>query len=221
MTGPDPAPHEDQVRRLLADARHDAPVPEDVADRLDAVLADLAREERPRAVTDLAAARRRRARIRTVLVAAAAVVLVGFGISRVDLSGSSSDSSSAGSAADSSAAQENSAAAPSAPPDADLPQGALAAPVRLTSGRLEQQVRRLVDTTQAFASGTAGDTQSRAEDSSAACGDPSGPGTPIVATYDGAPAVLVLRPRAGGVQVADVYLCGERTPVRSVTVPVG
>ena len=87
MPDPDLTPPEEQVRRLLADARHDEPMPDDVADRLDRVLADLQDESRRTpAPIDLAARRRRRI-ARNVLVAAAAVVVVGVGISRVDLAG--------------------------------------------------------------------------------------------------------------------------------------
>ena len=55
---------ESAVRRLLAEARHDEPIPADVAARLDRVLAGLTRDE-PGApgvapVIDLAARRRRR-----------------------------------------------------------------------------------------------------------------------------------------------------------------
>ena len=35
-------PDTEAVRRLLADARHTGPMPDDVADRMDAVLTDLA-----------------------------------------------------------------------------------------------------------------------------------------------------------------------------------
>ena len=87
MSDPDLTPAEEQVRRLLADARHDEPMPADVADRLDRVLADLQGESRRTpAPIDLAARRRRRV-ARNVLVAAAAVVVVGVGIRRVDLAG--------------------------------------------------------------------------------------------------------------------------------------
>ena len=55
---------ESAVRRLLAEARHDAPIPTDVADRLDTVLAGLTRDEPGSPgvapVIDLAARRRRR-----------------------------------------------------------------------------------------------------------------------------------------------------------------
>jgi hypothetical protein len=208
MTDPD-----DAVRRLLAQARHDEPLPDDVATRLDEVLADLRAEDPPRPVVDLAAARRRRTRIRNGLVAAAAVVLVGFGISRVDLSGMSADSSDAGASSDSAAAREGAATAPEAG-DAGL--GSQPAPVRLRSDSLEQQVRRLV-----AGSAVAESEQRGLLDADGDCPGPSGPGQALVATYDGAPAVLVLRPPAGGVQLAEVYLCGESAPVRSVSVPVG
>lgn len=214
MTDPD-----DAVRRLLAEARHDEPLPDDVAARLDGVLADLRAEGPPPRVVDLAAARRRRTRIRTGLVAAAAAVLVGVGLSRVDLSGLSADSSDAGAASDT--ASRESATGPAAPSpleDADAGGSGLASlgpAVRLSSDRLEQQVQRLVGSTSAeYDAG-------RSTDQAGECPAPAGPGRALVATYDGAPAVLVLRPPASGVQVAEVYLCGEGTPVRSVSVPTG
>lgn len=91
--------HQDeQVRRLLADARHTEPMPDDVAARLDGVLADL-RADRPvrPGVADLAAARRRR-RARTFLVAAAALVVAGLGIDQIRQAGPSDSPSSADSA---------------------------------------------------------------------------------------------------------------------------
>ena len=115
MTGhPAPSPEEEaRLRRLLADARHEAPVPADVATRLDEVLGRLeAGEDVPSGISgtgvlELAAARRRRAG--SMLVAAAAVVAVGIGLGQVvDLSGGSSADSSAGSdgAAESSVSAE-------------------------------------------------------------------------------------------------------------------
>ena len=43
-TTPPSPEQEDRMRRLLADARHDEPVPDDVVARLDRVLADLRAE---------------------------------------------------------------------------------------------------------------------------------------------------------------------------------
>lgn len=80
---PTPAdPTDEAVRRLLADARHTEPMPADVADRLDRVLADLGSsrpEERTATVVPLASRRRRR--LATGLVAAAAVVAAGVTLS--------------------------------------------------------------------------------------------------------------------------------------------
>ena len=61
MTDRDLTPaEEERVRRLLADARHTEPMPDEVVARLDGVLADLAETAGPRAHRgDLA--RRRRA----------------------------------------------------------------------------------------------------------------------------------------------------------------
>lgn len=100
---PDQTPAEEQIRRLLADARHTEPMPDDVAARLDGVLADLASEDGagPRRASDhsavraadLAAARRRRT-VRHLLVAAAAVVAIGIGINQADLTVTGDDANS-------------------------------------------------------------------------------------------------------------------------------
>jgi len=94
----EPSPQEqERLRRLLLDARHTEPVPDAVAVRLDATLADLEQERadapigeaRPRraAVLELTAQRRRRAA--GLLIAAAAVVVVGVGLGQVLPTGSS------------------------------------------------------------------------------------------------------------------------------------
>ena len=74
-------PAEEEVRRLLAEARHTGPTPPDVVARLDRVLGDLSQEPvRTAPVVDLA---RRRRRVGTLLVAAAAVVAIGVGVGQV------------------------------------------------------------------------------------------------------------------------------------------
>ena len=212
---PDLSPEEEQIRRLLADARHTEPVPDDVAARLDGVLADLRAESTtvPPATsaapapdelgTDELAGRRRRRRAGTLLVAAAAVVAVGFGISRVgDLSSSGpADSSSAGgSAAESS--RSDAAAGP--------------APFVLDPSTFDDDVATLV---------TSGDLRSYAAppaDSSkplVACRG-AGAGVRIPVLYDDQDAVLVVRPVHDGSREAVLYRCGESTPVRSTTVQV-
>jgi hypothetical protein len=153
----DLTPEEEQVRRLLADARHTQPVPDDVAARLDAVLADL-RDEDPAApvpVTvlqqpaDLAAARRRRHHVRSWLVAAAAVVVIGIGVNQVahlDVSADSGGSAdtSAGAAGGGDEPQSGLAGAQEPTDGAQDYDGAFStAPVRLDPDRFGAQVTRL------------------------------------------------------------------------------
>ena len=79
------------VRRLLSEARHDQPVPAEVAARLDEVLDGLVADEgvddlevfgsdHAGSVTDLAGARRRRRKAGRLILAAAAVVIGGVAI---------------------------------------------------------------------------------------------------------------------------------------------
>ncbi|HYF73598.1 MAG TPA: hypothetical protein VD864_12300 [Nocardioides sp.] len=168
---PELTPAEEQVRRLLADARHTEPMPDDVAARLDRVLSGLAGERRDAEIadrsvavaTDLAAARRRRT-ARNLLIAAAAVVAIGVGLDSADLTVSGGEDSMSSGAAD--AAGEAEPAAPEAaqgeggrteadgdggPPreqdaakDGSLVTGAYSAPLaRLSEDRFGNQVRRL------------------------------------------------------------------------------
>jgi len=218
---------EDQVRRLLADARHDEPIPPDVATRLDAVLDDLraARADRPPpAVADLGAARRRR-RVRALLVAAAVVVVAGVGIDQLRHLDVDSDSTAGGSSADSATSSREAAGgdrdglaaqAPESPQDfADAP--------RLDSDGFARQVARL-------RSGNADlyATESQAQDGArtdlsavpqpADCAAP-GRGRVVAVRYDGEPGLLVYRPVRGDTQIVDLYLCGRTEPTRSITLP--
>ncbi|SDC43055.1 hypothetical protein [Nocardioides lianchengensis] len=120
---------EADVRRLLAEARYDEPVPDDVAARLDRVLAELVDEGPPEKVADQhrvidLAAQRRRRRVRQLLVAAVAVGVIGVGLGQVglpstfqaDMDGSSAGGSAADSGGDSAEAEaEGPAAAAGAP----------------------------------------------------------------------------------------------------------
>ena len=212
---------DDRIRRLLADARHDEPIPPDVAGRLDGVLADLRADRPVRAtVTDLAAARRRR-RARTLLVAAAAVVVAGIGIDQLrgsSLSGSTSDSSAGGSVSvrEQPAPQDN---ADGGGAEASAPQALSGASVRLDSGRFARQVARL----QPGGAHTAYDynaTEGRLLDALKAvrCRRP-GPGHAVPVTYDGAAGVLVYRPPTRDSQVVDLILCGHPGITRTITLP--
>ena len=203
---------EEQVRRLLAQARHEEPIPDDVAARLDRVLADLRAEpaESGAPVVDLAVRRRRR-RLTQGLVAAAAVVVLGVGVSRIDLAGSGGD---AGTAADSA----SEAIEGSSEPPSDAAGSALAsppAPLALSAEGFERDVRRLL-----HAGGPQLD-EGAGEDTDSTCPVPAGRGARVAVSYDGRPAVLVVRSVAGGGRVVDLYVCGDTEPERSVRLPAG
>jgi hypothetical protein len=235
---PDSAPpeltseQEATVRRLLAQARHEGPLPAEVGDRLDRVLADLAPSSPTRSapVVDLAARRRRR-NAGGLLVAAAAVIVGGFAIGQgLGGSGSDSDDDSGSAAADSSIVR-NSPGAPGASDDAAggaradsaAPEGAAAEPLRLTSDNLAQEVEHQLSKGSASAELDAGQAPlpSYAAGLGCAPAEPTayGLGQLFAAFYDGVPAVLALRPPEGDTQEAQVLDCGTGAPLRSVTVP--
>lgn len=232
MSDPDLTPSEEQVRRLLADARHDESVPDDVAVRLDRVLAELQGESRRTpAPVDLAARRRRRIG-RNVLVAAAAVVVVGVGISRVDLSGPG-DSDSSGSGSTAADAPEASGAREAAPGGDRSLLSLAGRPIVLHRSDFDQRVKRmhggstLNRLTATLDEGYSGELQDfAANDLSVGartwCNDPAwGTGRRVAVRYDGKRGVLVVRPLSRGARVTDLYLCGDATPTRSTTVPAG
>jgi len=229
--------NDDELRRLLADARHDDPVPDDVAARLDRVLAGLADEDqlqRPR-VVDLATARRRR-RARNLLVAAAAVVAVGVGLGQLDLSSSGGDSDGASSSADAGGSGELESAASAAPSDdlaaaedraedraGDLDSVVVAAePVRIGDDDFSELAR-----TQAQAPPAAEPLQDAEAGAGAArrswfdCRKASfGRGRLVAVEYRGSSAVLAVRPPTGDSVVVELLQCGTATVLRSATVPL-
>jgi hypothetical protein len=211
-----------RIRHLLAEARHTDPMPDDVAARLDRVLAGLSqeREERLAPVVELASRRRRTAA--SLLVAAAAVVVVGVGISQVlpdhglggsgggDAATSTQEDAAGGDAARAPepSRDDGSAAAPgpeSAPADRAL--------VQIRSAHFGQDVRRARST--ASARGPQGFVAYPPADG--CLGVDPGSGSLLPVSYDGAPAYLVLRPPAGDTQVVDLYLCGDTASRRSIT----
>lgn len=213
--------HDEQVRRLLADARHTDPLPDDVADRLDGVLADL-RADRPLrpAVTDLAAARRRR-RARTLLVAAAAVVVVGLGVDQLRDLGTGSDgsdspaSSSAGDAEAGGAAERDNAGTDdqSSGFAADAPGAAELQGERVDADEFGEKALRL------RAQRRAGAMQYLTSAKAQCVGRGAGAGDAVPIRYDGDPAVLVYRTPRGDTQVVDLYVCGRDGVVRTITLP--
>ena len=224
---------EETVRRLLSEARHEDPLPAEIGDRLDRVLADLSSSSPSRpAPVDLAARRRRRNAGR-LLVAAAAVIVGGVAVGQMiggntpdsasDSAGSSvergpSVSGQAGGQAEDQAGGDDSGGAPA-------PGGAKARPLRLTSQNLERDVQRQLRRSSANADPEPGASSlAPSYDTDPTCASvsstPYGAGTLFAALYDGVPAVLALRPPDGDTQQAQVLECGTGTPLQSVIVPV-
>lgn len=226
---------QEQVRRLLAEARHDEPMPADVVARLDRVIADLADEPRRSATVVRLADRRRRAA--RMLVAAAAVVAVGVGGAQfLQGMGGQSESSTAGSAADEPMAAESEEGA--APQDSaggaeSEATGEPTRPYQLRSQRFSRDAAALqalsddLDTASENSDGPgrgassydASSLRRAAKQSVCEPGD-WGRGRFLAVVYDGTPGWMVLRPPAGDTQVADLFLCGSEQAVRSVTLPV-
>lgn len=220
-------PEQEEVRRLLAGARHDEPMPESVVARLDRVLADLAEEPvRDAPVVGLAARRRRATQL---LVAAAAVIAVGIGVDQLVGNDESVTSAETTSDRDEPAAAEQESADSSgaetgseAPGQADAQAPADGVTVR--RGVVELDREAYADDVTALREQAATLDMLGNLDSAYAAGvacrsDSWGEGTFVPVRYDGAPAVLVFRKASGDTQVADLYRCGDRRPHRSVTLP--
>jgi hypothetical protein len=221
----EPAEHDD-VRRVLAEARHDDPIPPDVADRLDRVLAGLSSErtEAPADVQVIPLELHRRRRAAGLLVAAAAIVVAGVAVAQ-HLPSTSSTPASAGSTvagtdngltADSGNAPPSLAQSPTPHPEL---QGS---PAKTKAGRLVVRPRHF--TADALAGRQVVDAAGvrRLESLKAVsrgCVPSLGNATLVPATYQKAPAALVYHAAAGSTQVVDLYICGSAKPVRSVTLP--
>lgn len=223
------SPEIDEVRRLLADARHTEPMPDEVVARMDDVIAGL--RESPAEPTDrddvvVPLSRHRRRRAAGLLVAAAAIVVGGVAVAQNLPSSSQSSTTDAGSSA------EDSGKSPTHPrrtPGAQsfatggndsardggltavLKGGSLVVhPRRFSADALA--ARKLLRHTRPADSLTTLDT-------SACSSVPTQNGVVVRATYQKAPAALVYRRASGGSQVVDLYVCGSPHPVRSATLP--
>jgi len=226
------SPEIEEVRRLLADARHTEPMPDDVVAQMDDVIAGL--RKHPDAGEDPSSAAprhdnvvplvRRRRRAVGMLAAAAAIVVGGVVVTQNLPQDTGSSSSSAGSAT----SAEDSAGAPrTTKPSHDdrlRDSGKVARKPVVKGGRL------LVHPDSFSLDALAGRQllERRANDSTTSLPAPSTDvcasvptqhGTLIRATYQNAPAALVYRRASGGSQVVDLYVCGTAKPVRSATLP--
>jgi hypothetical protein len=224
---------ESDVRRLLAEARHDEPIPPEVGDRLDQVLAGLTRDD-PGApgvasVVDLAARRRRR-NAAAVLLGAAAVIVAGFAVGQVIDVGSSGDSgSSAGVAADQGARTPEHAPPPgmndqSSTPTFAVPEPAHGAKVlRLRSAHLERDLKAQLGSLYGASDSARNQSSGFA---AVGCAKPRVPsskfgiGELFPALFDDKPAIVALRPPVQGLQRADVLSCDTAATLATASVPV-
>lgn len=232
MTDDDLTPEQQEVRRLLVDARHVDPMPESVVARLDSVLAGLADEPvRVAPVTELATRRRRAT---SLLVAAAAVIAIGVGVGQVVGTGAPSSDEMSASTRDDAGADQDPGATAADPESAESSKdgaGDAAAPsesqaeergprtfAELSREAYSVDVSALRELTNA-ADPVDGLTSSYDAAGETCLSDAWGAGEFVPVRYDGIPAVLVFRRAIGDTQVADLFLCGDTEPRRSVTLP--
>jgi hypothetical protein len=200
-------------------------MPDDVADRMDRVLAGLG-DEAPAAspeprdgpdVVPIAAHRRRRAA--GLLVAAAAVVVGGVALSP-HLHSEGSSSGSAGSTeanADAGGQSANLGNTGNGPaPQAHLP-GAKQA--KLHDGRLVVRPLHFASDALQGRALLAHRSAAAFDDHAQTCAEVPEHAQTLPAQYQHAPAALVYRRVEGGSQVVDLYVCGNSRPIRSTTLP--
>ena len=233
---PELPPEQEAVRRLLADARHDGPTPPEVVARLDATLASLAAEREPAPATshttapviDLGARRRRMAGIG--LLAAAAVVVAGVAIGQGLPSmqgGSDAGSASAGDAATSQ--RELQRRTPPAVPTPAAPRAR-----RCAADRSRARPPRLGGVPRALlrrrrprrGAALARARRPRASDGGDVCRAAAecdlagtGRGRQVLARGRRAVGAVVFRRADGASQQVDLYVCGDPTTVRTLTLP--
>jgi hypothetical protein len=214
---PDLSPEQEtRVRRLLTDARHAEPIPEDVVARLDRVLAQLALDDADDTGRVVSLAARRRRRVGSLLVAAAAVVAVGIGLGQ--LVGAPDRGADTASTEANSAAREASEGAIT--DGLPAPTYALRKPVPIRPDRFSRDVTRIQRLTGGGRGAQPLAPTSADEMSTFACSPAAwGAGTFVPVMYGGEPGVLVLRRVTGDTQVVDLFECGSADPLRSITLP--
>ena len=231
----DESPEITEVRRLLADARHTEPMPDDVASRMDDVLGRLGGEipsvrPEPSAgdVIPISAHRRRRAA--QLLVAAAAIVVGGVVVTQA-FSPSSDSGTSAGSQVQADDASGGRSAPstlqreqpqPNHSANEDSP-GPNPEEPRLRNGRVVVRSQHFTDDAlRGRALLERSDSAAKAGQQSLlqACPVREAAGAKVLAAdYRNAPAALVFRHPEGGTQVVDLVVCGSLSPIRTTTLP--
>jgi hypothetical protein len=236
--GPTPdelsAASEESVRRLLAEARATGPMPEEVRLRLEEVLGGLADVDHKEAagtrvpVVDLAARRRRR--VRTLFVAAAAVTAFGVALPQLlQISGldSSSVLSTAEDAPAPAAAEEDTGAADGdSSPAAELDEGgqqdttAPSAPPNLREDRFAEDAQALRDRGYLTTGGLSGIGELSPDCLAATDRTAEAQSAAIAVRYSGRDAALLLGEPVDGLQRAILYICGESAPRRTTLLAV-
>jgi hypothetical protein len=222
-------PEQEEVRRLLADARHVDPMPDDVVDRLDQVLAGLATESGDDRVAAPAAsvvslASRRRHRAKTALVAAAAVVAVGIGLGQVIGDGLGGGGGADSTAASSAQERDSSADRDVAGLDARAQEYLVVAePLPVRPEHFSSDVRRIRGDLRSLVADQTSKSppalsSSPPEDYACAAAD-SGPGALVPVRYGSRRGVLLFEPVRGDSQVVELFACGNAEALRSVTLP--
>lgn len=228
MTDDSDLPQHDVVRRLLAEARHDEPTPPEVVARLEATLAELQAElqadrvasAETAPVIDIGSRRRRLAAIG--VMAAAAVVVAGVAVGQVLPQGTSSNDGATSAESDAGAGTDLQA------DGGDSGAGAATepAPPEERSGKVEAgsalpEVSLDGDLDQTLTSLRSRSTRSAyAADALVACqvGD-VGAGRQLLVQVDGQPGLVVFRAPVGARQEADLFVCGDPDPVRTLSLP--
>ena len=227
---PDLTPQHDAVRRLLADARHDEPTPPEVVARLEETLRGLHTERvetTERApVIDLGARRRRL--VGVGVMAAAAVVVAGVALGQVlPQGGSDSGDSSTAATFDDGAGNDSDAGGAEGGAEGGGDAAAESAPEAMTgksvAPRLLPEVSLdadLDDVLTTLRSDSRRQPALSADSALVACqvGE-VGQGRQVLVQVDGQAGLVVFRPASGSRQAADVYLCGDPEPVRTLTLP--
>jgi hypothetical protein len=211
---------EEEVRRALAAAagaergeRRDAPVPPQVAARLDAVLADLVAERSAAADRPDELADRRARRWPQVLVAAAAVAAIALtgGVVALNAAGGGGESStygdSGGSTLDSGGDLQATPESAGSPGDG----GALAAvpAPRLRTATLRLDVQRLLAGGPGARLGPEPAPADGSQRPACVSPQPSDGADVVDVLLDGRPATLVVDPATGGAREARVYSCSD------------
>jgi hypothetical protein len=218
----DETPEIAEVRRLLADARHVDPMPEDVAARMSGVL-DRLGDETPAARPESAAtnviaiAPHRRRRAAALLVAAAAIVAGGVVIQNLRLSSegtSAATEAPAGAQQQSDNAMEDGSTAPTTPYSSERAEPPT--PVKIHPRRFAfdaLQARQKL-TQESY------DLAVRHSAKAADCTNVPSDARALPATYRRSDAALVFERPRGGSQVVELFVCGSTEPIRSTTLPV-